>query len=82
MSSYETYAESHNTLNAGNDPRIGILPFPDSLNKGEGGARGDLNSSRGTITELNVVAGEHSDNLGNPNILLNNLKANNIDRII
>ena len=41
----------------------------------------NLNSSKGNI-ETNVDVDEHNDNLENPNFLLQNLRAKNIDRII
>ena len=47
--------------------------------RGWGG--GDLISSKGNI-ETNVDVDEQNDNLGNPNFLLKNLIAKNIDRII
>ena len=80
-SSYETCAGSNFTLNSDNEPRNGILPFTNSLNTGEGGEGVNLNSSKGNI-ETNVDVDEHNDNLENPNFLLQNLRAKNIDRII
>ena len=80
-SSYETNAGSNFTRNSENEPRNGILPFTNSLNIGEGGEGANLISSKGNI-ETNVDVDEQNDNLGNPNFLLQNLRAKNIDRII